>query len=147
MGLGRLHVCPFLGTWHALLCGEVFVGALDEASANFLWMDDLRSPTCRKCTDKSFTPCVLRSIAVSPQPGCFENVMLSRTAQGYQSKGVNGCQRTPGSEELDDRELNGALSAIWSREDPRFPGHRQHRHRIFQHVLQVWYYADFKEKV
>ena len=24
---GRLHACPFLGTWRALLCGELFVRA------------------------------------------------------------------------------------------------------------------------
>ena len=28
-----LRACPFLGTWRALLCGEVFVRALDEAAA------------------------------------------------------------------------------------------------------------------
>ena len=36
---GRLCACPLLGTWHALLCGELFVGALDEATAVFgRWM-------------------------------------------------------------------------------------------------------------
>ena len=32
---GRLRACPFWGTWRALLCGEVFVRALDEATACF----------------------------------------------------------------------------------------------------------------
>ena len=32
---GRLRACPFLGTWRALLCGEVFVRALDQAAAFF----------------------------------------------------------------------------------------------------------------
>ena len=31
----QLRTCPFLGTWRALLCGEVFVKALDEAAAFF----------------------------------------------------------------------------------------------------------------
>ena len=35
-------------------------------------------------------------------------------------------------------------SVIWSREDPRFPGHRQHGQPTFQHPLQVWCYADYK---
>ena len=30
---GRFRVCPFLGTWRALLCGDVSVKALDEAAA------------------------------------------------------------------------------------------------------------------
>ena len=32
---GRLRACPLLGTWHALLSGDVIVGALDEAAAFF----------------------------------------------------------------------------------------------------------------
>ena len=32
---GRLRACPFLGTWRALLCGVVYVRALDEAAAFF----------------------------------------------------------------------------------------------------------------
>ena len=34
------------------------------------------------------------------------------------------------------------MYAIWSREDPRFPVHREHGQSI-QHLLQVWYYTDF----
>ena len=34
-GSDRLRACPFLGTWRALPCGKVFVGALDEAVAFF----------------------------------------------------------------------------------------------------------------
>ena len=32
---GRLHAYPFLETWHALLCGEVYVRVLEEAAALF----------------------------------------------------------------------------------------------------------------
>ena len=65
-------------------------------------------------TIESFTPYVLRSIAVSPPPGWSKNVMPSTTAPGYLShecermSGVNGCQGTPWSEELDPQELRGA---------------------------------------
>ena len=31
--IGRLRACLFLGTWRALLCGEVHIRALEEAAA------------------------------------------------------------------------------------------------------------------
>ena len=77
---GRLRACPFLGTWCALLCGEVFVRALDEAAAFFGGWMTRESSTCKSGTGESFTPCVLRSIAVSPQPSWSENVTPSATA-------------------------------------------------------------------
>ena len=51
--------------------------------------------------------------------------------------GVNICQGMPWSEE------RLVASAIWSREDPRFPGDRLHGQPIL-YLLQVWYYADVK---
>ena len=45
-------------------------------------------------------------------------------------------ERTPWSEE------HLVASAIWSREDPPFSGHRLPI--LHQHLLQVWYCADFK---
>ena len=65
---GHLLACPFLVTWRALLCGEVFIRALDEAAAFFLRMDDSESSSCRRGTGELLTPYVLRTIAVSPQP-------------------------------------------------------------------------------
>ena len=82
----------------------------------FWWMDDLESSTCRRGTGESFTSCVLRLIAVSPQPGCFDNIKLSRTAQGHRSNGVDGCQGTPWSEELDGKELQGSLDGEYDLE-------------------------------
>ena len=38
---GRLRACPFLRTLRALLCGELFVRALDVAGAGFRQNDDL----------------------------------------------------------------------------------------------------------
>ena len=52
---------------------------------------------------KSFAPYVLRSIVVSPQSGWFEELAAVEAA------GVNGCQGTPWSEELNGKELHGAL--------------------------------------
>ena len=123
---------------------------LDEPAAFFGgWMTGASS-TCKSGPDESFTPLVLRSIAVSPQPDCSKNTVPSTTARGHLSNGVSGCQGMPWSQELDGKELYGALDDeewIWSREDPRFPGHRQHGQPILQHLLQVWYYADFKRGV
>ena len=51
--------------------------------------------------------------------------------------GVNICQGTPWSEE------RLVACAIWSQENPRFPGHRLHGQPIL-HLQQVWHYADCK---
>ena len=73
------------------------------------------SSTCRSGTGESFTPSVLRSIAVSQQPSWSENVMPPTMAGGYLSHGgkrmpeVNGCQGTPWSVELEGKEVCGAL--------------------------------------
>ena len=61
-----------------------------------------RKSSSGKGTSKSFTPYVLRSIAVSPQPRWFEKLATMEVA------GVNGCQGTPWSEKLDGKELHGA---------------------------------------
>ena len=53
----------------------------------FVAYDDSESSSCRRGTGESFTPCVLRTIAVSPQPGWCENVMPSTTARGNLSYG------------------------------------------------------------
>ena len=76
---GRLRACPFLGTWRASLCGEVTAEALDEAAACFSGRMT-RELSCRRGTGESFTPYVLRSIAVSPQPSWSEKGMPLTTA-------------------------------------------------------------------
>ena len=60
-------------------------------------------------TCESFTPCVLRSNAVSPQSSWSKKVIPSRTARSYLSNGVNKCQGASWSEDFDDKELRGAL--------------------------------------
>ena len=74
-------------------------------------MDDSEYPFPRG-TNGSFTPYVLRSIAVPPQPGWFEETFeeaknVRRLAAV--AAGVNECQGAPCSEELDGKELHGAL--------------------------------------
>ena len=69
-------------TWSHQLAGEV--------QANHL-----RRAYCGR-------PLFLRSQAVLKIPCC-------QTAQGHRINGVNGCQGTLWSEELDDKELHGAL--------------------------------------
>ena len=64
--------------------------------------------------------------------------------------GVDGCQRTPWSEELDGKELHGALGGECDLElrgstVSCTPSTRSQP--TFQHLLQVRYYADFKRVV
>ena len=60
---GRLHACPFLGTWRAPLYGEVIVRGLHEAATFFGGRIARKSLTCRSGTSESFTLCVSQSIA------------------------------------------------------------------------------------
>ena len=72
---GFLRVCPFLGVWHAVLCGEVFVWAPDGTqgwSVFDRWM--IQNIIFRRGTSESLTPYVSRSMAVSPQLGWFEKL-------------------------------------------------------------------------
>ena len=60
---------------------------------------------------------------------------------------VNGCQGTPWSEELDGKELHGALDGkcdLELRESAVSWTSSTWSQPTFQHLLQVWYYADFK---
>ena len=68
------------------LCG-VFVWAPDgtRACSAFWQMDDSELSFCRRGAYESFTTYVLRSIAVSPQPGWLQYTMPSTTARGYVS--------------------------------------------------------------
>ena len=74
----HLRTCLFLRAWRALLCGEVFYWEPDDTRG---WMEYFLADgsSCRKGTGESFTPHVLQSITVSPQPGWFENAMPSTT--------------------------------------------------------------------
>ena len=54
------------------------------------------------------TPYVLRSIAVSSQPGWFEEVAKVRGHVAREVVGINICQGTPWSKELDGKKLHGA---------------------------------------
>ena len=109
-------------------------------------MDDSESSACRRDAGELFTPYVLRSIAVSPQIGWFENGMPSTTARGHLSNGVNGCQGTPCSEELGVKELRGALGGECGL-GPRGSAVSWTSSTWSTHPstsTTVWHYADFK---
>ena len=88
---GGLKVClrasPFLETWRALLCGEIFVRALDETAA-FIgkWMTRSHH-VAEEVQAIIYAVRIAVETAVSPQPGWFKNVMPSTTARGYLSYG------------------------------------------------------------
>ena len=65
--------------------GKLIVRALDKAAAFFGGWMTWESSTCRSGTGEVFTPCILRSIAASPQSNRSEKVMPPTTARGYLS--------------------------------------------------------------
>ena len=82
--IGLLRVCPCLGAWHGMLCGEVFhsgAGWYTWLERVFLQMNDSESSFSGRGTSKSFTPYVLRSTTVSPQPGWFEGLAAIEAAE------------------------------------------------------------------
>ena len=106
---GCLRACPFLGRGRALLCGEAFVRALDKATAVFGgWMtrshqlsgevqaNHLRRTYCGRLL-------FLRRQA-SSKISCRQ-----RRHEAIWAMRVDGCEGTLWSEELDVKELHGAL--------------------------------------
>ena len=82
-----LRAYPFWGTCRALLCGEVLDWTPTGDICSVFWqIDDSESSSCRG-TGESFTPYVLRTITVSPQPSWFGNVMPSTSARDHLSYG------------------------------------------------------------
>ena len=64
--------------------------------------------------------------------------------------GVSRCQGTPRKEELDGKELRGALGGerdLELRGSTVFWNIVDLESILFQHLLQVWDYIDFKEVV
>ena len=106
---GHLRVCTFLGTWRTLLCGEVFVRALDEAAASFGgWMTrshHLAGEIQEKLLPRTYCG---RSLFLRSQAG-FKMSCRQRRHKTIKAAGVNECKGTPWSEELDGKELHGAL--------------------------------------
>ena len=126
---GRLHACPFLGTWRALLCGEVVrVGAASDDLQRFL--EDRRfgiqKPSGvvrakylrRTYSGQSLT---LQSYRLALNMPCQDKGMPSRAARGYRKLGAIGCRGASWSEQLDSKELREALgSAIGAERIPVF---------------------------
>ena len=143
---GRLRAFSFLGTRGALLCEEVFVRALDEATAFFSrWMT--RSHQLTGEVQANHLRCTYcgRSLFPRSQAGLKISCRQQRH-EAILAMGWTGVRERHGARSLMARNSTECLlaSAIWSLVDPRFPGHRQHGQHILQHLLQVWYYADFK---
>ena len=81
---GRPRACPFLGTWRALLCGEVVrVGTAGDDLQRFWRIDDSRFKNLQEKETNRLRR-VLRSIAILRYGSC-EKVMPSRAARGYKS--------------------------------------------------------------
>ena len=62
---GHLRACPFLGTWRAMLCGEVLVWAPTEGDLECFWQ--MHDSEHHLPTNRTSDPCVLWVIAVSSQ--------------------------------------------------------------------------------
>ena len=100
---GRLHACPFLGTWRALLCGWARLDAVmvvAMAGAFFWQKKDLGIPLSRirykQLLRNAVDRCFLRS-----QTG------LNMPCQYMRAGRMSGCQGTPWSKGLDSKELHG----------------------------------------
>ena len=113
---GCLRACPFNGNVSRVaLCEGFRLGAGWHLRLEGFWqMNDVESSSSGEGTSRSFSPYVLRSITVSLQPGWFEELVAMEAAWR------NGCQGTPWSEELDDKELHGALGAECDLEPRKF---------------------------
>ena len=73
---GRLRACPFLETWRALLCEELFVRVMDGTRGlSVFWQKGGLGISFSRDRYNSY---VLRSIDVSSQPNSFEYVKPSR---------------------------------------------------------------------
>ena len=82
---GHLRACPFLGTWRALFCGELFVWALDGTGG--------RSVFDRRITSEHHLPgegqanrlrrTYFGRSLFSPQPAGFNIPCRQLTARGY----------------------------------------------------------------
>ena len=89
----RLRACPFLGTWRALLCGEVLVWAPGGDDLKCFWqMHDSEHHLPKEKTGDLY---ILRLIAVSPQSQAdtWSRQVRRNTVMG--GGRMNGCQEAP----------------------------------------------------
>ena len=89
---GNLHACPFLGTWRALLCREVFVLERLVAICSVFWRLDDLGINLLEGTSESFTPCMYSGQLLFPRSSWFKKGMPLRAAQGYRMSRAHGCQ-------------------------------------------------------
>ena len=109
---GLLCACPFLGTWRALLCGEVLV--LERLVA--IWSVFLQKKGLGiSVSGARYKPpvcIVIDCYFLRSQAG------LNMSCRAMGAGGMNGCERAPWSEELDGKELHGAAGGDLEPREP-----------------------------
>ena len=104
-----------------MLCGEVFVWAPDDTEAGACFGRRISwNIIFRERHKRSVTSNVFQSIDISLQPGYFQEAGNVRRLAVMKVAGVNGCQGTPLSEELDGKELHGVDGGEHDREPRQF---------------------------
>ena len=142
---GRLRACPFLGTWRALLCGEVMrVGAAGGGLQGFWRIDDSVFKNFQKWYRRIIyaVHIAVNRWFFTARPTlnipCQDKGIPSRAARGDRKSGANVCRGVSWSEQLDAKELRGALVDERDNE-PRgspFSEHRLHGQPTLFHLLQ-----------
>ena len=86
---GRSRACPFLGTWRALLCGEVLV--LERMAA--IWSVFLQ----KNGLGISFSGMKYKQLVRIAVDRCFlrSQADLNMPCRAMGARGVNGCQGAP----------------------------------------------------
>ena len=92
------------------------------------------------------TPYEVRLIAISPCiPRLIRGVVKVRRHEAMWTMGINGCQRTPLSNELDGKELHGALGGKYNLKPRRSASFlytiSKSQYSSSEH-LQIWYHAS-----
>ena len=137
----RLRTCAFLGTWRALLYGEVLVLERLVAICSVFWRI---ADSGFKNIQESYRRIVhVVRIAVNRFPPIARLALImlcqamgaGRAVRGDRKSGVNGCWGTSWSEELDGKELRGALGGKRNLE-PRESSFSGQRLPIFLHRLR-----------
>ena len=103
--IGHLYACPFLGTWRALLCGEVLVWAPAGGDLEYFWQMHYSEHHFPK--KRTSDPYVLRLITASSQSWVYTWSSQSQTARGDGSWEGERMSGNHGGRSL-------MASAIWS---------------------------------
>ena len=92
---GHLRACLFLGTWQALVCGEIFVRALDEAAALFGgWLTRIHCLAGEVQANRLRRTYCGRSLFLRRQAG-LKMSCRQRRYEAISAMGMDRCQGTP----------------------------------------------------